>query len=91
MLLLFEVRSQCGYGFSFDQLEVSWQFYPFFDRSPCEMTKKKPKFGALPKLNMPTKSKEASLTPRPERSVVKCNEGPLPQLLQWIFRALPAS
>ena len=35
--------------------------------------------------------KEASLTARPERSVVKCNEGPLPQLLQWIFRALPAS
>ena len=34
--------------------------------------------------------KEASLTPRPERSVVKCNEEPLPQLLQWIFRALPA-
>ena len=58
VLLMFEVRSQCGYGFSFDQLEVSWQFYPFFDRSPCEMTKKKPKFGALPKLNMPTKSYE---------------------------------
>ena len=35
--------------------------------------------------------KEASLTARPERSVVECNEGPLPQLLQWIFRALPAS
>ena len=57
-LLLFEVRSQCGYGFSFDQLEVSGEFYSFFDRSPREMTKKKPKFGALPKLNMPTKSYE---------------------------------
>ena len=34
------------------------KFYPFFDRSPCEMTKKKPKFEALPKLNMPTKSYE---------------------------------
>ena len=58
VLLLFEVRSQCGYGFSFNQLEVSGQFYPFFDRSPPEMTKKKPKFGTLPKLNMPTKSYE---------------------------------
>lgn len=35
VLLLFEVRSQCGYGFSFDQLEV-WRFYAFFDRSLCE-------------------------------------------------------
>jgi len=43
------------------------------------MTKKKPKFGALPKLNMPNKSHESSKpSPRPERSVVKCNEGPLP-------------
>lgn len=45
----------------------------------AKMTKKKPKFGALPKLNMPKKSHESSKpSPRPERSVVKCNEGPLP-------------
>ena len=41
------------------------------------MTKKKPKFGALPKL--PKKSHESSKpSPRPEHSVGKCNEGPLP-------------
>ena len=43
------------------------------------MAKKKPKFGALPKLNMPKKSHESSKpSSRPERSVVKCNEAPLP-------------
>ena len=36
------------------------------------MTKKKPRFGALPKLNMPEKSHETTKpTPRPGRSVVK--------------------
>lgn len=42
------------------------------------MTKKKPKFGAIPKLNMPKKSHESiQPTPRPGRSVVKdTNEQP---------------
>ena len=45
----------------------------------AKMTKKKPKFGALPKLNMPKKSHETSKpSPRPERSVVNCNEETLP-------------
>ena len=52
--------------------------FSLIDQS-AKMTKKKPKFGALPKLNMPKKSHESSKpSPRPERSVVKCNEGPLP-------------
>ena len=52
--------------------------FSLIDQS-MKMTKKKPKFGALPKLNMPKKSHESSKpSPRPERSVVKCNEGPLP-------------
>ena len=41
------------------------------------MTKKKPRFGALPKLNMPEKSHETTKpTPRPGRSVVKDCEQP---------------
>ena len=43
------------------------------------MTKMKPRFGALLKLNMPKKSHESSKpTPCPERSVVKDNEEPPP-------------
>ena len=38
----------------------------------AKMTKKKPRFGAIPRLNMPRKSHEAAKpTPRPARSVVK--------------------
>ena len=38
----------------------------------AKMTKKKPRFGAIPRLNMPRKSHEsAKPTPRPARSVVK--------------------
>lgn len=46
----------------------------------AKMTKKRPKFGALPMMNMPRKSRETSKlsSPRPERSVVKCNEARLP-------------
>lgn len=52
--------------------------FSLIDQS-AKMTKNKPKFGALPKLNMPKKSHESSKpSPRPERSVVKFNEGPLP-------------
>ena len=41
------------------------------------MNKKKPRFGALPKLNMPEKSHETTKpTPRPGRSVVKDCEQP---------------
>ena len=41
------------------------------------MTKKKPQFGVLPKLNMPEKSHETTKpTPRPGRSVVKDCEQP---------------
>lgn len=41
------------------------------------MTKKKPRFGALPTLNMPAKSHETTKpTPRPGRSVVKDCEQP---------------
>ena len=41
------------------------------------MTKKKPRFGALPTLNMPAKShKTTKPTPRPGRSVVKDCEQP---------------
>ena len=43
------------------------------------MTKKKPRFGALPTLNLPKKSHESRKpTPRPERSIVKDNKEPLP-------------
>ncbi|RMX59301.1 hypothetical protein pdam_00011883 [Pocillopora damicornis] len=49
------------------------------ENQSAKMTKNKPKFGALPKLNKPKKSHESSKpSPRPERSVVKFNEGPLP-------------
>jgi len=41
------------------------------------MTKKKPRFGALPTLNMPAKSRKTTKpTPRPGRSVVKDCEQP---------------
>ncbi|PFX13536.1 hypothetical protein AWC38_SpisGene22370 [Stylophora pistillata] len=44
-----------------------------------KLPKRKPRFGALPKLNMPKKSHERSKpTPRPERSVAKDSEEPLP-------------
>ena len=39
---------------------------------PVKMTKKKPRFGTIPRLNMPRKSHEsAKPTPRPARSVLK--------------------
>ena len=48
-----------------------------------KMIKEKPKFGALPKLKMPKKSHENSKPSlRPVRSVLKCNEGPLPR--SWL-------
>lgn len=37
------------------------------------MTKKKPKFGALPTLNMPKRSHTTTTLPRPSRSVVNEN------------------
>ena len=53
-------------------------FLSLIDHS-AKMTKKKPKFGALPMMNMPRKSHETSKpSPRPERSVVKCDEVLLP-------------
>ena len=78
MLLLFEVRSESGYGFRFDYSKFDNFIFSLIDQS-AKMTQKKPKFGALPKLNMPKKSHESSKpSPRHERSVVKCNEGSLP-------------
>ena len=40
------------------------------------MTTKKVRFGAIPKLNMPRKSHETRLEPRPERSIVRNIEEP---------------
>lgn len=51
-----------------------------------KMTKKKPRFGALPKLNMPVKSHESRTPPeRPHRAIVKDDVSPQ----TGIYKSLP--
>ena len=76
--LLSEVLSESGHSFC---LTISK--YDNFNLSLIvhseKMTKKKPRFGALPTLNLPKKRHESRKpTPRPERSIVKDNKEPLP-------------
>ena len=57
---------------------LNFTSFVLFTVQSVKLTKKKPRFGALPTLNMPQKSHETTKpAPRPSRSVVKDYEQPL--------------
>ena len=76
--LLSEVLSESGHSFCLTISKCDNFNLSLIVHSE-KMTKKKPRFGALPTLNLPKKSHESRKpTPRPERSIVKDNKEPLP-------------
>ena len=69
--LLSEVLSESGHSFCLTISKCDNFNLSLIVHSE-KMTKKKPRFGALPTLNLPKKSHESRKpTPRPERSIVK--------------------